>query len=72
MGRNGVAGRTVVGVQIGHDASAAVVHGGRIVAAAAEGRHWFGIEQNDQTQRFKNREPVDLLALAARRIRDLQ
>jgi site-specific DNA-methyltransferase (adenine-specific)/modification methylase len=46
--------------------------GSFLVAAAAEGRHWFGIEQNDQTQRFKNREPVDLLALAARRIRDLQ
>ena len=38
MGRKPVDGRTILGIQIGHDASAAIVRGGRIVAAAAEER----------------------------------
>lgn len=38
MGQNGLDGPTILGVQIGHDASAAIVRGGRIVAAAAEER----------------------------------
>ena len=38
MGPEGADGRTILGVQIGHDASAVIVRGGRIVAAAAEER----------------------------------
>ena len=38
MGRDRTDGLTILGVQIGHDASAAIVRGGRIVAAAAEER----------------------------------
>ena len=41
--------------------------GSFLVAAQLEGRHYVGIEKNDEMQRFKDK-PVDCLALAARRL----
>ncbi len=43
--------------------------GSFLVAAAVEGRQFVGIELNEATRQFK-RDPVDLVAVAQRRLRD--